>query len=165
MASVKGFEVKAVKGFRGSEGEPLQQANLYYKNKKVGFLSDDADGGLPVIQVDEDYGEKWAGAIAYFRENLYDNKAVASEEELFYFLLTIKEWEQIMKKQLLNGFEFIVILEEIEATHGYRTGGYKVFACNSDEEVANIGEDNLVSSDLVRWNKSILHSIDELDFE
>lgn len=167
MASVKGFEVKAVKGFRGKEGEALQQANLYYENKKVGFLSDDADGGVPVIQVNEDYASKWADAVAYFKEYLYDNNQVASQEELFYYLLAIKEWEQVAKKEFQKGMTKFVVLEEFEKTNGYRTGAYKLFACNTDEDVGSIGDDtgdNEVATESVRWKKTILHSVDELTF-
>jgi hypothetical protein len=165
MASVKGFEVKAIKGFRGHEGEPLQKANLYYENKKVGFLSDDANGGSPVIQVDEEYSSKWTEAITYFKDILYDEKAVASGEELFYFLLTVKEWERIVKQQLENGFPTVAILEEIEITHGYRTGAYKVFAFKSDEESESLKELGADDSEPTEWRKSIFHSIDDLNFQ
>lgn len=165
MASVKGFEVKAIKGFRGLEGEPLQQANLYYENKKVGFLSDDANGGSPVIQVDEEYVSKWTEAITYFKDILYDGKSLASGEELFYFLLTVKEWEKIVNQQLKNGFSTVVILEEIEITHGYRTGAYKVFSFNSDEESENLKELGTDDSEPTEWRKSIFHSIDDLNFQ
>lgn len=168
MASVKGFEVKAIKGFRGSEGEPLQQANLYCENKKVGFLRDNADGGAPVIQVEGEYEEKWKEAIAYFKEHLYDAKEVATGEELFYFLVTIKEWERIVRQQLKNGYSAIAFLEEIDQAYGYRTGGYKVFASHSDEELETI--DEAVSNALdatapIEWKKSLYHSVDDLNFQ
>jgi hypothetical protein len=45
MAKLKGFELKNITNFRGHEGEPLMQGNVYYKNKKVGFWSQDSWGG------------------------------------------------------------------------------------------------------------------------
>lgn len=46
MASINGITVKSYKTFRGHEGEPLGQGNVYYKGKKLGFWSQDAYGAV-----------------------------------------------------------------------------------------------------------------------
>ena len=46
MASIHGISVKGMKKFLGHEGEPLYQGNLYLGNKKIGFWSQDAHGGV-----------------------------------------------------------------------------------------------------------------------
>lgn len=39
------YELKSVKGFKGHEGEPLQQGNLYLGKKKICEWTEDAHGG------------------------------------------------------------------------------------------------------------------------
>ena len=46
MASINEIEIKSLKEFKGHEGEPLFQGNIYYKGKKLGFWSQDAHGGI-----------------------------------------------------------------------------------------------------------------------
>lgn len=45
MASLNGVSIKNLKLYRGHEGEPLYQGNVYLDGKKVGFWSQDAWGG------------------------------------------------------------------------------------------------------------------------
>lgn len=166
MASVKGFELKAIKGFRGENGEPMQQANLYYENKKVGLLSDAPNGGTPIIDIDKDFQDKWKEAVSYFKEELYDGKDVATEEELFYFLLTLKEWERIYKQQEKVGANILTIFEEIDSVHGYRTGGYQVYASESSEELSTLQLENPSShsEESVEWRKVVFGKLEEMDF-
>ena len=46
MASINEIEIKSLKEFKGHEGEPLFQGDIYYKGKKLGFWSQDAHGGI-----------------------------------------------------------------------------------------------------------------------
>lgn len=46
------FELKALTSFKGHEGEPLLQSNIYKNGKKVGAWSDDSHGGCMRIYFD-----------------------------------------------------------------------------------------------------------------
>ena len=54
MAEIYGFSIKNLKTFRGREGEGAQ-GNIYYNGKKVGWYSNNADGGMSDIDFDGDY--------------------------------------------------------------------------------------------------------------
>ena len=58
MASINGITVKAIKEFRGHDGEPLAQGNLYLNNKKIGFWSQDSWGGPDHFQLEPQYNER-----------------------------------------------------------------------------------------------------------
>ena len=166
MASVKGFELKEVERFRGKDGETLQQASLYHEISKVGFISEQQDGGLPSIQIIEEYQVKWQEAIAYFKQYFYDSLDIATGEELFYFLLTLNEWERILKQQLGKGVAMVIVLEEIDKMDGYRTGGYKVYTPKSEEELQDLIEDaeSYSTEEAVWWKKISFRNVDDLNF-
>lgn len=167
MASVMGFEAKSIKGFRSKEPEMLQQASLCYRKRKVGFLSDDAGGGLPVIEIEERYREKWEEAIVYLKNHLYDGNEHVDGAELFYFLLIIKEWERIFRDKLEKGFTHFAVVEEIDTANGYRTGAYKVYAAHSRDELEATPALKAVMNQQqpgIKWKKSIFSSLEELDF-
>ena len=44
MASINGITLKAVKRFRGHDGEPCYQGNVYIGTKKIGFWGGDKEG-------------------------------------------------------------------------------------------------------------------------
>lgn len=58
MASINGITLKAVKMFRGHEGEPCYQGNVYIGTKKIGFWSQDSWGGCDSILLDKPYSER-----------------------------------------------------------------------------------------------------------
>ena len=49
-SSFGGYWLKSLKEFRGHDGESLVQANVFYKNKKIGFFSEDGWGGPCQLQ-------------------------------------------------------------------------------------------------------------------
>ena len=58
MASINGISVKGITKFKGHEGEPLAQGNLYVNNKKIGFWSQDSHGGPDCYVLDPKYDER-----------------------------------------------------------------------------------------------------------
>ncbi len=46
-----GSSIKAVKFFKGHDGEELVQGDLYFRNKKIAFVSQDARGGMLNINI------------------------------------------------------------------------------------------------------------------
>lgn len=113
MAMIKGFQLKAVKNFRGHEGEPLKQGNLYFGNKKVGFVSEDSNGGYPTIDIDRAYREEWTKASELF-EKEYPEKSISTPEEtLFHALLEITENESTFKKAVKKGYSVVAHFDEL----------------------------------------------------
>ena len=45
LKHIPSLSIKAIKAYRGHDGEPLLQANLYIDNKKTAFIGDDSHGG------------------------------------------------------------------------------------------------------------------------
>jgi hypothetical protein len=46
-----GIELKGVKVFKGHDGEPCHQGNLYMDGKKIGRFSEDSHGGPMSINI------------------------------------------------------------------------------------------------------------------
>lgn len=81
MAKIKDFEIRHIVKFRGHEEEPLQQGDIYYAGKKIGFYSDSAFGGDSII-------------------NIYQR-----EEEI----LQLQDYEQLYKKGLKKGYTCLLV--------------------------------------------------------
>lgn len=167
MASIKGFELTAVTKHMGNDGVFLRAADLCHKGRKVGFIAEANNGNLPVVQIDNDYQEVWRQTVSYFKNYFYDCNDIATEVELFYFLLTLKEWEQALEKHLLEQATSVTIMEELDALTGYRTGSYKVStSANTDEIESGVTNAQRYSSEVepVWWKKWSFRSLDELNF-
>lgn len=119
MAKIKGIELRNVREFLGHEGEPLVQGSVYYKNREVGFYSQDSWGGMDIFNLDYDLDAETTEEIndivnnyvggklfkklddlynqTYHRENLYKMEQ-KGYEFLFLDLLELIEHENIYKK-------------------------------------------------------------------
>ena len=53
MANINGIEIKAIKTFLGTEGY-ARQGNVYLDKKKIGFFSEDGNGGCDWIDFECD---------------------------------------------------------------------------------------------------------------
>ena len=119
MAKIKGIELKNITYFRGHEEEELMQGDVYYKNKKVGFYSQDAWGGEDRFylhnDVDKDICKEitnitnnYIGGILFKKlDDLYDtyyhynsnSKFERKGYEFFFMdLLQLIEHERLYKK-------------------------------------------------------------------
>lgn len=115
MASIKGYQVKAFKTFAGHEGEPLRQGNLYFGNKKVGFLSEDFRGGGAVIDIDREHVAKWEEtAEAYLAEHP-EERLFSAQEFLFYSLLELTGDEATFKKAVKKGYKVLSLVKVQES--------------------------------------------------
>lgn len=112
MASIKNFQLKAVKTFRGHEGEPLRQANLYFNNKKAGFLSEDSYGGYPIIQIEAVYQQAWMDSIQSYHTSHPENNMLGAEQGLFYALFELDEDEKRFKKAVKKGYTVLALFSE-----------------------------------------------------
>ena len=83
MASIKGIELKNVKTFRGHEWEELQQANVYYKGKKVGFYSQDSWGGSDIFRLDSNISNELREEIENITNNYVGNVIFKKIDDLY----------------------------------------------------------------------------------
>ena len=119
MAKIKGIELRNIRDFRGHEGEPLTQGDVYYKGKKVGFYSQDSWGGPDILNLDYDLDKDLAKEIndifhnynggilfknlddlyakQYHCENLFKIEQ-KGYEYLFMDLLQLIEFEDLYKE-------------------------------------------------------------------
>lgn len=129
MASINGIQIKSLKSFRGHEGEPLYQGNVYYKGKKLGFWSQDSWGGCDNFDFSEsllkDEVEK------YRNSNMVGDKyrSFTNLDILLGDLVNIMETEKTFKKLVKKGCATVV-----EVTDGYH--GFFVGNGISDKEKA-----------------------------
>ena len=120
MAKLNGIEIKSLKSFRGHEGEPLFQGNIYYHGKKLGFWTQDAHGGIcDEFLFDRKILEKEVGRFAksFLVEEKYSS--FADLEMLLTSLLTLILDEKDYKKALKKGYSAIV-----QANDGYHYNYY-----------------------------------------
>ncbi len=83
MAKIKGIELRNVIDFRGHEGEPLTQADVYYKGKKVGFYSQDAWGGPDIFYLDYDLDKDLTKEINDIVNNYIGNVLFKKLDDLY----------------------------------------------------------------------------------
>lgn len=119
MAKIKGIELRNIRDFRGHEGEPLTQGDVYYKGKKVGFYSQDSWGGPDILNLDYDLDKdlekeindifhNYNGGILFKKlDDLYAKQYNCEElfeleqkgyEYLFMDLLQLMEHEETYKE-------------------------------------------------------------------
>ena len=134
MASINGITVKSLKKFRGHEGEPLYQGNIYLGNKKIGWWSQDSHGGCDNIHLDEQYNvSKLEGKVRLHNLNKEtthtrrDGSTFTLEyslDRLFGDLMELKIDEDMFKDAIKNGFTGLLLV----------TDGYHVFGWNLSEK-------------------------------
>lgn len=126
MAKINGFELKGVKEFKGHEGEPCYQGNIYLNGKKVGYFSSSYTMGPMDIRFDKaeievlfkktaeeyikNFPEQFDGSGIMWPEN----SEWFDEEMLIYELLSIKDWENLTKREFKNGYTSVVMLFNME---------------------------------------------------
>lgn len=117
MAKIKGIELRRVNDFRGHEGEPLTQGDVYYNDKKVGYYSQDAWGGMDILNLDynldkelleevNDVVNNYVGGVLFKKiDDLYNEKYNVNfhyeqkgYEYLFMDLLQLMEHEKLYKE-------------------------------------------------------------------
>lgn len=99
MARILGVELKAIKGYRGHDGESLSEANIYIDGKKVGIYWQDTHGGPNQVEVSKADSE-----ILKKRAELYISK-YPNGVRTGFIATNIDEKE----------FEYFNVLEPIDA--------------------------------------------------
>jgi|SRR5699024_4637334 len=107
MASIKGFELKAVKHFEGMEGIGFN-ANLYFNGKRVGRASDYATGAHIEYYVEDKRIESKLEEVA----KEYDDFGFEVVGTFINELLTLKMLEKEYKKAIKEGYGSIAYLTD-----------------------------------------------------
>ena len=144
MASINGITVKAIKQFRGREGEPLYQGNVYLGNKKIGWWSQDSHGGCDNIYLDAPYKVR---ELEYKVKELNRDKAKTYERSdgskytidysldiMFGDLMTMHEDEKEFKDAVKHGYAGVMLV----------TDGYHVFGWNLSKETLAHSNDSIL---------------------
>lgn len=117
MAKIKEFEIRNIVNFRGHEEESLQQGDIYYAGKKIGFYSDCAFGGESIVNIYQREEEMILDKVAseFVEQNKkhpniadfidFINKKVAFLQEI----LQLQEYERLYKKGLKKGYTCLLI--------------------------------------------------------
>lgn len=108
MAKIKGVELKAVTNFKGHEGEPLTQGNIYMKGKKIGYYSDDSWGGCINIDIDSGYMEEFQKIT---KEYTQEDEQWFADELLISALVDLRTTEQEFNKAIKKGYKAVALIE------------------------------------------------------
>jgi hypothetical protein len=129
MASINGLELKKVTHFKGHEGEPLMQGDVYYNGKKVGYYSDDSWGGPENLEITpeveamfKDFCDEEAAASSGLTAAQLETVrgSFTGVTAAISFLQTVMENEKEFTKAAKKGYGGIIIY-----THN---GGYSVLS-------------------------------------
>lgn len=170
MASLNGISVKALKTFRGHEGEPLYQGNLYLNNKKIGFWSQDGWGGPDHVVLDQGYSEILLNEAVhalnadkdYRRKAECDGREFVLEynvERLMGDLMVLCEDEKIFKGALKKGYEGIVV-----ASDGYTQVAWSLgrsYMVKDDDAILKALSDDIdnAKKSFMKENKYVKHTL------
>jgi hypothetical protein len=141
VASINGITVKAIKEFRGHEGEPLYQGNIYLGNKKIGFWSQDSWGGPDNICLDEPYRVvKLEDKVkelnrhkkeTFAREDGSEYSIEYSLDILFGDLMEMIDDEKVFKKAIKNGYGGVLLVTDGCHTFGWNLSKETMESFNS----------------------------------
>lgn len=142
MANINGIEIKAIKTFLGTEGY-ARQGNVYLDKKKIGFFSEDGNGGCDWIyfECDKEIKELFFSRVrAHYKNypaldymkiyNMTMEEYVKQENKLpvttyeqesndiivEYFmkkLLNLREFEQYYRKAVKKGYSALISIKYI----------------------------------------------------
>ena len=122
MANINGIEIKAVKTFLGMEGY-ARQGNVYMDNKKIGFYSEDGDGGCSWIDFACNKEIKtlfYDKVRSHFRKNPVPDHIIIYNMTLEEYAqnennLPVMKYEQESKETVMEYFmEELLDLRELE---------------------------------------------------
>lgn len=120
MAKINNIELKAVRRFADHEGFMIAQGNVYFKNKKLGFWSQDSWGGPDRFDFDEELLSKEVESYrlhAPMEKEAY--RKFADLSCLLCDLLALTDEEKTYKKGVKKGFRTYVSVRD-----ALRSGGY-----------------------------------------
>lgn len=110
MATINGVTIKSLKEFKGHEGEPCYQGNVYYRKKKLGFWSQDGHGAVcDIFEFDESALKDEVVRYRDFSGQVKEkNKEYFDTESFMFALVDLTIAEKQFKKGLKNGYHSLV---------------------------------------------------------
>lgn len=175
MAKILDFEIKGLKTSRTDNGEVLLSGNLYYCGKKVGDVQEMPDMEPPMFTLPLELEAKWREALDLFRKKRLNAIEMSSplpksfiECELFYYVIAVKEWERLLKRESKKQKMTLVVFEQLDQELLCRTGGYKVYVTSEPESFAGmletlpkLGDNN----EEITWAMSTFADLEEFDIK
>jgi len=111
MASINGITLKARTDFRGHEGEPCSQGNLYLGNKKIGFWSQSSYGGPDEVRLEPGLSEeKLNDKIRELNKGKSEALGGYKLDLLMEDLLNLQNAEKIYKQSLKKGYTALFVV-------------------------------------------------------
>lgn len=110
MAKLKGLEIKKITEFKGHEGEPLFQCDVYYKGKKVGYFSQDAWGGMENVEVPKEVRQAFAEYTTRPLDG-YPDHPLKGIEWAIYDLYELRNIEKTYAKNAKQGFDITILVD------------------------------------------------------
>lgn len=147
MASINGISVKNVTTFKGHEGEPCFQGDVFVENKKIGFWSQDSHGAIcDQFNFEGPYSDiKLANRVKELNKDktFYGERPDKSKfsieyslEQLFSDLISLREDEKMFKNAVKKGYGGIMLV----------TDGCHVVAWNLPEAYLKAGNSILIAA-------------------
>jgi len=121
MASINGICIKDIVQFRGHEGEPLAQGDLYLNDKKIGFWSQDSWGGPDNVILNAGYNQRLLNN-AIVALNPDKTETIGAKEEAFTIPYDLD----------LLVFDYLSLAEDEEAFISAKKEGYSGILVASD---------------------------------
>lgn len=123
MASINGISLKKVTNFKGHEGEPCYQGDVYLNNKKIGFWSQDTWGAIvDNVCLELGYSEKLLRdkvkdlnvdkARHIKRADGSTDTIHYSLESLFSSLLALQDDEKEFKRAVKVGYKGLAVVSD-----------------------------------------------------
>jgi hypothetical protein len=114
MAEIKGVTLKGLTRFVGMEGEAYQ-GNIYLNGKKVGWYSQDGNGGCSDIRYDsQDIRDKINAIVKeYFEEHPPEIDWANTNEFFFEELVNLILDEKDFKKAVKKGYAWYMVAKKV----------------------------------------------------
>ena len=147
MASINGVQIKALHSFMGVEG-PTLQGNVYRDGKKLGFWSQDGNGGPDRFEFNEDVLDDVVEKLRISSLIEDEYREIVNADILMYELTKLMEDEKNYKKMAKQGYPIVFL-----ASDGYHV---LTFAVRTGKV-----EDIIQSDRYLQWTKKAKESMYE----
>lgn len=135
MASIKGLSVKKVVNYKGHEGEPLTQCDVYYKGKKVGDFAMADFGGENRVNVTKEVEELFS---TYGCKPMDDGTVFYGIEWAIYDILELLDLEKAFKKGVKDQRPVLVRVCVNDWTTSLINAGAKALTQTNDEVIESM---------------------------
>lgn len=129
----------------------------------------------PMFTLPLELEAKWREALDLFRKKRLNAIEMSSplpksfiECELFYYVIAVKEWERLLKRESKKQKMTLVVFEQLDQELLCRTGGYKVYVTSEPESFAGmletlpkLGDNN----EEITWAMSTFADLEEFDIK